>query len=81
MADFKKDILDKYFSNKNITDISFNGKDVYVQDNTKGRYKINEKVNPEDVEKYNQFKGASHEKVELIKFKLCTFISKIKNKL
>ena len=52
MTDFKKDILDKYFSNKNITDISFNGKDVYVQDNTKGRYKISEKVNPEDVEKY-----------------------------
>lgn len=52
MTDFKKDILDKYFSNKNITDISFNGKDVYVQDNTKGRYKISEKVNPEDVERY-----------------------------
>lgn len=35
----------------------------------------------EDVEKYNQFKGASHEKVELIKLKLCTFVSKIKNKM
>jgi len=52
MADFKQEVLDKYFSNKNITDISFNGKEVYVQDNTKGRYKLNEKVDPIDVERY-----------------------------
>lgn len=52
MADFKKDILDKYFNDKNITDISFNGKDIYVQDNIKGRYKVDENISTEDVEKY-----------------------------
>lgn len=52
MQDFKKDILDKYFQNKDITDISFNGKEVYVQDNVKGRYKIPEEVSVEDVERY-----------------------------
>ena len=52
MQDFKKDILDKYFQNKNITDISFNGKEVYVQDNIKGRYKIPETVDVSDVERY-----------------------------
>lgn len=50
--DFKHDILDKYFSNKNITDISFNGKDIYLQDNTKGRYKAEETVESAEVEKY-----------------------------
>lgn len=50
--DFEKEVLEKYFSNKNITDISFNGKDLYVQDNLKGRYKINENVSSDDVEKY-----------------------------
>ena len=52
MKDFKKDILDKYFENENITDISFNGTDVFVQDNLKGRYKLEEKVLVESVEKY-----------------------------
>lgn len=52
MIDFKKDILDKYFENPNITDISYNGKDLYVQDNKKGRYKINEKIDSEEVERY-----------------------------
>lgn len=50
--DFRKDILDKYFNNKNITDISFNGKDIYVQDNIKGRYKLNETISSDDVERY-----------------------------
>lgn len=49
---FENEILKKYFEDKNITDISFNGKDVYVQDNVKGRYKIKEHVEPSDVEKY-----------------------------
>ena len=49
---FEKDILEKYFSNKNITDISLNGKEIYVQDNKKGRYKIPEEISPNDVEKY-----------------------------
>lgn len=52
MVDFKKDILDKYFNDPNITDISFNGKKLYVQDNVKGRYAINEEIQPSDVEQY-----------------------------
>ena len=52
MKDFKKDILDKYFQNPNITDISFNGKEIYVQDNIKGRYKVDEDINPNEVERY-----------------------------
>lgn len=35
----------------------------------------------EDIEKYNQFKGTLHEKVELIKYKLCGFVRKIKSKV
>lgn len=50
--DFENDILKKYFKDKNITDISFNGKEIYVQDNVKGRYKIKESVDASDVEKY-----------------------------
>ena len=53
MADFKKDILDKYFNDKNITDISFNGKDIYVQDNVKGRYKVDENISSENVGLYS----------------------------
>jgi len=49
---FENDILKKYFEDKNITDISFNGKEIYVQDNVKGRYKIKENVDASDVEKY-----------------------------
>lgn len=49
---FENDILKKYFEDKNITDISFNGKEIYVQDNVKGRYKIEESVDASDVEKY-----------------------------
>ena len=49
---FENDILKKYFEDKNITDISFNGKEIYVQDNVKGRYKIEENVDASDVEKY-----------------------------
>lgn len=52
MLDFKSDILDKYFNNPNITDISFNGKELYVQDNVKGRYKINDNIVSDDVERY-----------------------------
>ena len=49
---FENDILKKYFEDKNITDISFNGKEIYVQDNVKGRYKIEEVVDASDVERY-----------------------------
>lgn len=52
MVDFKKDILDKYLKNKNITDISFNGKEIFVQDNIKGRFKIPEVVDVAEIEKY-----------------------------
>lgn len=52
MRDFKKDILEKYFNNKNITDISFNGKDIYVQDNETGRYKIKDDIDINEVENY-----------------------------
>ena len=52
MNNFKNEILDKYFNNKNITDISFNGKDIYVQDNEIGRYKISDEVDINEVENY-----------------------------
>ena len=52
MIDLKKDILDKYFNDPNITDISFNGRELYVQDNTKGRYKVSDEVLVDDIEKY-----------------------------
>lgn len=52
MNDLKTDVLDKYFKNKNITDISFNGKEIFVQDNVKGRYKTDEVIDIKDVENY-----------------------------
>src|SRR5574344_230977 len=52
MVDFTKDIIDKYFTHPHITDTSFNGKKLYVQDNEKGRYAINEEIQPSDVEQY-----------------------------
>jgi len=52
IQDINKKILDKYFKKENITDITFNGKDVYVQDNIKGRYKIKELVEVKDIENY-----------------------------
>ncbi len=52
MQDFEKDVLEKYFNDPNITDISFNGKDLYIQDNIKGRYKVEENVSTDEVEKY-----------------------------
>lgn len=52
MEDFKHEILEKYFNDPNITDISFNGKELYVQDNIKGRYKVNENISASDVERY-----------------------------
>ena len=52
MNDLKTDVLDKYFKNKNITDISFNGKEIFVQDNIKGRYKTDEVIDIKDVENY-----------------------------
>ena len=43
---FIEDIL----KDENVTDISFNGKDIYVQDNTKGRYKYHETLTEEEVD-------------------------------
>lgn len=43
---FLEDIL----SNENVTDISFNGKDIYVQDNIKGRYKYHQTFTEEEVD-------------------------------
>lgn len=41
---FLKEIFNEY-----ITDVSYNGKDFYAQDNQKGRYKLNINVSSEDV--------------------------------
>ena len=49
---FENEVLSKLFKDKNITDISFNGNDIYIQDNKKGRYKLNEPVNPKDIDDY-----------------------------
>lgn len=45
-------LLKELLQNKSITDISFNGKDIYVQDNKKGRYKLDQVVSADEVEKY-----------------------------
>ena len=36
----KRSFLGKYLSQDTVTDISFNGTDLYIQDNVKGRYKV-----------------------------------------
>ncbi len=51
MNNFKK-ILDELFKKETITDVSYNGADLYVQDNIKGRYKLNKKLNNQAVENY-----------------------------
>lgn len=50
--DFENEILKKLLNNPNITDISFNGKDIFVQDNQKGRYKINGDFSIHNIENY-----------------------------
>lgn len=50
--DFEKDILKELLQNNNITDISFNGKDIFIQDNIKGRYKLQENVSVESINNY-----------------------------
>jgi pilus assembly protein CpaF len=49
---FEKDILNKLFQDENITDISFNGKDIFVQHNKRGRYKISDGFDPNQIENY-----------------------------
>lgn len=51
MKNFKL-ILDELFKKETITDVSFNGKDLYIQDNLKGRYKYPENISTEEVESY-----------------------------
>lgn len=51
MNDFKN-ILDEIFNKETITDVSFNGKDLYIQDNLKGRYKYKNEISPDMVENY-----------------------------
>ena len=60
--DFKKDILDKLLIENDLTDISFNGKSLYIQDNIKGRFKLNEKVNVNSI--YNYIKQLTNENNE-----------------
>lgn len=50
--DFEKDILEKLISDNNITDISFNGNDIYIQDNVNGRYKLETDVDKESIFNY-----------------------------
>lgn len=47
-----KEILDDLFKKETITDVSYNGTDLYVQDNIKGRYKLNKKLDNQVVENY-----------------------------
>jgi len=62
MKDFENEILEELIKNNNITDISFNGKDIFVQDNKKGRYKLNGNVNFESI--YNYVKQLTNENNE-----------------
>lgn len=60
--DFEKNILKELIRNDNITDISFNGKDIFVQDNIKGRYKLQEHVDFNSI--YNYVKQLTYENNE-----------------
>lgn len=59
---FEEDILNELIKNESITDISYNGKDVFIQDNLKGRYKLNKNVDIESI--YNYVKQLTYENNE-----------------
>jgi len=59
--EFEK-IIKELIINKNITDILYNGKTINVQDNIKGRYQLENKINQDEVEKY--IKQISYDKNE-----------------
>lgn len=60
--DFESDILKDLLKNEDITDISFNGKDIFIQDNKKGRYKLQGNVSVESI--YNYIKQLTYENNE-----------------
>ncbi len=47
-----KSTLEELFKKETITDVSFNGTDLYVQDNLKGRYRLNKNFSSEEIENY-----------------------------
>lgn len=49
---FEQEILDSLLDNSDISDISYNGKNIYIQDTKKGRYKLDSIVNFDDIENY-----------------------------
>lgn len=46
------EIIEKLMIDPNVTDISFNGKEIWIQHNQKGRYKIEYDIQKEEVENY-----------------------------
>lgn len=50
--DFQKEILNKLLTDENITDISFNGKDIFIQDNIRGRYKLENSFDIDSIQNY-----------------------------
>lgn len=50
--DFQKEILNKLLKDENITDISFNGKDIFIQDNIRGRYKLENSFDIDSIQNY-----------------------------
>lgn len=60
--EFENDILKTLLEDNNITDISFNGKDIFVQDNINGRYKLNEDISVDSI--YNYIKQLTYENNE-----------------
>lgn len=49
---FENDILKKLLEDNEITDISFNGKDIFIQDNVNGRYKLEDEIDVESIANY-----------------------------
>jgi len=49
LEDIPLDEIQKYINDRNITDINWNGKELWVDDLAKGRYRVDEKLTPEFV--------------------------------
>lgn len=54
--------MDKLLKDNNITDISYNGKDIFIQDNIKGRYKLKDTI--DQISIYNYIKQLTNENNE-----------------
>lgn len=59
IKNFENEVINKLLLDKNVTDISFNGTDIYYQDNENGRVKLEENIDTSSI--FNYIKQLANE--------------------